>query len=232
MNYVISDIHGQFDKYQQMLRKISLSDNDTLYVLGDVLDRGPDGLKILKDMMYRPNVYPVLGEHEYLAKKLLPVLQNAQTAEECASLTETEEDKKLFARWIKIGGYPTLEAFLKLNEEEKESVLDYLSEFAPYDEVEAGGRDFVLVHAGIRGFEEGKDLDEYDEEDFVSEKADYSSVYFKDKFLITGHTPTGEIGGKDGKVFSAKRHLAIDSSENRDGRLSAVCLDTMKTFYV
>lgn len=232
MIYVMSDIHGNFEKYSDMLEKLSLKDTDALFILGDAIDGGKDGIKILKDMMYRPNVYPVLGEHEYLAKKLLPVLQNAQTAEECASLTETEEDKKLFARWIKIGGYPTLEAFLKLNEEEKESVLDYLSEFAPYDEVEAGGRDFVLVHAGIRGFEEGKDLDEYDEEDFVSEKADYSSVYFKDKFLITGHTPTGEIGGKDGKVFSAKRHLAIDSSENRDGRLSAVCLDTMKIYYV
>ena len=71
MIYVMSDIHGNFQKYSDMLEKLSLKDTDALFVLGDAIDGGKDGIKILKDMMYRPNIYPVLGEHEYLAKKLL-----------------------------------------------------------------------------------------------------------------------------------------------------------------
>lgn len=231
MIYVMSDIHGNYEKYSEMLKKISLKTDDALFVLGDIIDGGNDGIRILKDMMYRANVYPVLGEHELLAKKLLSYVQEASSTEDCVSLVP-EEMRHDLAKWLKIGGYQTLEAFLKLSKEEKESVLDYLLEFAPYDEVEAGGRDFVLVHAGIRNFDEEKDLDEYEEEDFVFEKADYSRVYFKSKFLVTGHTPTEEIGAKDGKVFSAKRHLAINSAENSNGRLSAVCLDNMKVYYV
>ena len=53
MIYAISDIHGCFAQYQAMLREISFSSRDTLYVLGDVIDRGPDGIRILQDMMLR-----------------------------------------------------------------------------------------------------------------------------------------------------------------------------------
>ena len=61
----MSDIHGCFDKYPAMLREIGSSSRDTLYVLGDVIDRGPDGIKILQDMNRRPNVVPILGNHEF-----------------------------------------------------------------------------------------------------------------------------------------------------------------------
>lgn len=56
MNYVVSDIHGYYDKYTSLLSFIRFSDNDKLYILGDVIDRGPDGLKLLQDIMERPNV--------------------------------------------------------------------------------------------------------------------------------------------------------------------------------
>ena len=72
MIYVMSDIHGCFDKYQKMLRRIDFAPEDTLYVLGDVIDRGPDGIKILQDMMGRVNVFPILGNHEFTAAVCLP----------------------------------------------------------------------------------------------------------------------------------------------------------------
>ena len=40
MTYVISDIHGCYDKYTAMLAKINFNDSNILYVLGDVVDRG------------------------------------------------------------------------------------------------------------------------------------------------------------------------------------------------
>ena len=40
-HYVVSDIHGEDDRFHAMLQKINFSKEDTLYILGDVVDRGP-----------------------------------------------------------------------------------------------------------------------------------------------------------------------------------------------
>ena len=54
MVYAVSDIHGCYDKYIDLLNEINFSPDDTLYVLGDVIDRRPDGFKIMLDMAQRP----------------------------------------------------------------------------------------------------------------------------------------------------------------------------------
>ena len=74
MIYVIADIHGCYDVYISLLKKIKFSDEDELFVLGDVVDRGPEPIKVLQDMMMRPNVYPILGNHDYMALKVLKKL--------------------------------------------------------------------------------------------------------------------------------------------------------------
>ena len=33
--YVISDIHGEYEKFMELLEEIELEENDTLYVLGE-----------------------------------------------------------------------------------------------------------------------------------------------------------------------------------------------------
>lgn len=68
MAYVMSDIHGMYDKYKAMLEKISFSDKDALYILGDVVDRGENPVDVLLDMMSRPNVYPIMGNHDFFCK--------------------------------------------------------------------------------------------------------------------------------------------------------------------
>lgn len=47
MTYVMSDIHGCYREYREMLEKIVFSDADTLYILGDVVDRGPQVAELL-----------------------------------------------------------------------------------------------------------------------------------------------------------------------------------------
>lgn len=230
MIYVIGDIHGCKEKYDEMLEKISAGEHDAVFVLGDVLDVGDEGIEILMDMMYRANIYPVLGEREYYAKKLLPVIAEAGSIEKAKEIADTES-KELLGKWLGMKSEKTIEDFLKLNEEEKESVLDFLDEFAAFEEIECKGKKFVLCHAGIDNFED-RDLYEHDEEDFVFAKTDYNSIYFPDAYLVTGHTPTVAIGKEfAGKVYAKKRHLALDCGAAFGGRLAAVCLDTLKVFY-
>lgn len=38
--YVMSDIHGLWDKFEKMMNLLNLKDNDKVYFLGDVIDRG------------------------------------------------------------------------------------------------------------------------------------------------------------------------------------------------
>ncbi len=47
MIYVMSDIHGEYDKYIKMLELINFSDEDELYILGDIVDRGKEPVKVL-----------------------------------------------------------------------------------------------------------------------------------------------------------------------------------------
>ncbi|MFN3571502.1 MAG: metallophosphoesterase, partial [Polaromonas sp.] len=43
--YLIGDLQGCFDPLQRLLRKLDFSPSrDTLYVLGDLVNRGPDSL--------------------------------------------------------------------------------------------------------------------------------------------------------------------------------------------
>ncbi len=232
MIYVIGDIHGDKEKFDSMMEKLSPTDNDTVFVLGDIINIGDSSIELLQDMMYRPNVYPVLGEHEYMAKKVFPLLTEFSSADEAHEKLQSE-DKELFEKWLKMKSEKTTEDFLSLDEEGKESIIDYLSEFEPFEEISAGGKSFVLCHAGINNFEEDKDLSEYDEEDFVFAKTDYSTIYFADRYLVTGHTPTAVIDRSlTGKVYSKKRHLAIDCGCGYGGRLAAVCLDKLKVYYV
>ena len=231
MIYVIGDIHGNKEKYDEMLNKISPKETDAVFVLGDIIDVGEDSVEILKDMMYRANIYPVLGEHEYMAKKILPLIMNAKSIDEAKAML-VGEDKESLDKWLGMKSEKTISDFLALNNEDKESIIDYLSEFQPFEEVEAGGKTFVLAHAGIDNFEDGKELDEYDEEDFVFAKTDYTKVYFKNKYLITGHTPTVAIHPSlMGKVYSKKGHIALDCGAAYGGKLAAICLDALKLTY-
>lgn len=54
--YVMSDVHGLKDRYDAMLKALALKEEDTLYILGDVIDRGPDGIAILRDEIGRAHV--------------------------------------------------------------------------------------------------------------------------------------------------------------------------------
>lgn len=73
--YAISDIHGCLDNFQHLLRKIDYSKADTLYLLGDYIDRGPDSKGVidfiweLQDSGY--DVRCLRGNHEEIALSYL-----------------------------------------------------------------------------------------------------------------------------------------------------------------
>lgn len=71
MVYVVSDIHGCYDKYIMLLECLNMSEKDSLYVLGDTVDRGSGGIRILLDLAQRKNAFSYRGNHDHCALTFL-----------------------------------------------------------------------------------------------------------------------------------------------------------------
>lgn len=232
MIYIMSDIHGRYDKYIAMLEKINPTSKDRVYILGDVIDRGTEGIKILSDMMHQPYVIPLLGNHEYMAYTVLSALA-VEITEDNYNNQVTQNSLLAWQEWICNGGHATQDDFLKLHRLEQKKLLNYMQEFSLYEEITVNEKDYVLVHGGLRNFSPERELCDYDIRELVWARADYHRVYFEDKILVTGHTPTFTIAPKyRGKIYKLNNHIAVDCGVSGGENLGCICLDTMEEFYV
>ena len=80
----MSDIHGMYEKYIKMLEVIRFSDDD-LYIPGDVIDHGEQSVELIFDIMARPNVFPLYGNHELMAKQVLDEMFNSENDDQPAA---------------------------------------------------------------------------------------------------------------------------------------------------
>ena len=124
MTYVISDIHGNFDKFKEMLELIRFGERDVMYVLGDIVDVGDEPMELLCDLSMRYNIVPIVGEHDLRALKLLTEFNKILTE---GGAPDAEIMGELTA-WIRDGGAKTLQGFKELDEDMREGIIEYLEE--------------------------------------------------------------------------------------------------------
>lgn len=228
MTYVVSNLHGCFEEFQTLLDIIGFrKDQDVMYVLGDIVDYGPDSMQLINDLSLRVNVYPIAGEHDFTAVKMLTGYEKMLKtgARDEAFVSEMTD-------WINDGGQPTMEGYRQLDKDAQEGVIDYLSDMPLYEEVTVNGQDYLLLHEGIYDFTPNLDLDELEIDDFFSEALDPTEHYFDDKTIIVGHTPTSEDNGGADRIFYGNGTVFIDCGLGRGGRLGCLRLDDGKEFYV
>lgn len=232
MIYAMSDLHGEYDKYRAMLEQIHFSDEDVLYILGDVVDRGEKPVEILWDMSLRPNVYPLMGNHDRMALDVLRTL-TVEITEESIEQNITLDTMQALFLWERNGAQSTIDGFRRLPMDDRMFLLDYMEDFAPYEVVTAGDRTFVLAHAGLGDFHPDKGLDEYDIFDLAFIRFNYEKEYFGGStYIVTGHTPTITITGKP-EIYHSHNNICIDcGAVFPGGRLACLCLDTMEEFYI
>jgi len=230
--YVVSDIHGEYDLFAGLLEKIRLKEDDSLYILGDIRDRGPHPIRTLLKVMEMPNAICLAGNHELMAIECLEFLMTEITEKSIEELDEKMVDNLL--TWQYNGGRTTIQEFCALDRKMQRLVIDFLKDFYIYEEMTVNDRDYLLVHAGLGGFYPGKEIEQYSLEELIWSRAEYDIQYYEDIYVVTGHTPTqGIIGNpRPGYIFKKFNHIAIDCGCYRpDGRLAAVCLDTGEEFY-
>ena len=222
MTYVVSDIHGAYDRFLSLLSQIALKDDDILYIAGDLVDFGEGGIELVGDLSVRLNVNPIAGDHDYIAARMLhgfdKMLRDGGTPDPdyIAEMTA----------WVKDGGQPTLDAFRGLDKDEREGVLDYLGDLPLFEEFTVNGIDYLMVHAGIAGYRKGTDPDDYQPEDFFSEVPDAEYPLVEGKTLIVGHVRT-----KSGKIERGEGSIFLDCGVETGGRLGCLRLEDGKEFY-
>lgn len=163
-----------------MLSKVGFSDDDFCFVLGDVIDRGEDGMKILKWMMSQPNMELILGNNEAMMLSC-KFLFDEITEETISKLTGSKLDSYL--NWECNGARPTINALYSTITSEIKYILEYLHEAPLYETVSVAGKDFLLMHSDIDNF--NKKLSEYSKDEFLWIRPKIDDRYFDDVITDT-----------------------------------------------
>lgn len=232
MIYCISDIHGEYDLFLKMLDVIKLKEDDTLYILGDVLDRGPDPIKALMHIMGMQNAKFIIGNHELMALEVMSKgFDNLVTAE----MKSLDDDTFLkLMNWYRNGCGSTVTQFKALDDGKRRDIEEYLKNSLAYEKLEVNGQKFLLLHAGLMNFAPERDITDYSLYELVWARPDLSKPYFEDTYTVMGHTPTQIIEDFDtpGRIFKKNNHIVIDCGASMGGNLACLRLDDMKEFYV
>jgi serine/threonine protein phosphatase 1 len=179
MRYAISDIHGCRKTYNALLKLINFTKEDTLYILGDVIDRGSDVSGLVDDIIFMQrhgyNIICLMGNHEEF-------------------LFESSKSVHVEMQWIQNGGVETLESYNALSMDVSWVDMIPASHWEFYNKmvkiVELD--DYVLVHAGLN-FSHEDPVRETSSEDMLwtRPRHDHSQYWGKKiggRYLVTGHT--------------------------------------------
>ena len=229
MTYVLSDIHGNLRLFREMKERIGLLPEDTLFVLGDVIDRYPDGIDILRELMGMPNVRMIRGNHEEMMLSALTMRVDPD------DLWSVRMRREALSLWYYNGGRVTHDAMDRLSGAERREVFRYLRSLPSEYRVEVNGAAYLLVHGAPRECcPDGEDPDEFT----VWERIPAGAVMPEGVTVIFGHTPTSEYQDANPlRIWRGERRIGIDCGCGfpedwpERGRLACLRLDDMKEFY-
>lgn len=140
--YCISDIHGNLRALQALLVEVNFQydGSDSLYLLGDYVDWGPDAIATLKYVMRlsgQPYVTCLMGNHDLM-------FLNEIEQSECGRQNRYFDHNWLYAN----RGIRTWEQYMALPLEEREQIRDWLLALSYSAEVMVEGSWYLLGHAG------------------------------------------------------------------------------------
>lgn len=167
--FAISDLHGNWELWAQV--RAFLKPEDTLYVLGDAADRGPDGWAIIKDILETPNVKYLLGNHDVM---LLD------------TFVEDFDGFDSRTYWSYNGGFPTYSDIQK--DENADKYLEKLAGLPYYYCYKNTKGD--IIHLSHAGFDPDKEISGL--EDLVWDRGHLVTTKWRgadNEYCVFGHTP-------------------------------------------
>lgn len=210
--YAVSDLHGQNELFHRGLEEIGFSEKDELYVIGDAIDRGPEGINILMYIKNQKNMSLILGNHEVM---MLGSVDPDGSDNVTGGLSLT---------WLLgNGGEITYDRYAELSEKERQSLLMWLNRCYVIKTIEIGGRKICLTHSYFSEELENKQYHETRRShvwDIVWKsifRKDDPDTYGSDIYnnydyeFITGHVPVQRVRAQqqsidESNVLSMYRH--------------------------
>lgn len=233
---VTSDIHGHLAYFQKLLEKASFCENDILFIVGDVIEKGPENLKILRYVMKlceQGNVIPLIGNVDAYRLKIIYELSREnvdgfynyilnlrqwtgtsfyeELAAECGYTINSPED-------ILLSKQEVISRF--------ENEFSFLANLPAVVETQK----YIFVHGGLRekpvSDNSDKSVFELTKYDAFAEKTPHRF----DKYVVAGHWPVvlygAEIPQMNPIIDSEKRIISIDGGcgVKRDGQLNLLII--------
>ena len=239
--YVLSDIHGHYDYFKEILSQIDFKDEDHLYIIGDAIDRGPSSIELLLEIKSMKNVTFILGNHEEMMLQAIK-----------------EKDEQMKTKWLRNGGASTLKEFEELSPTIQKDLIAWLyTRPIAIPNITINDKVYLLAHASHPLYKIDKPL-YYHEANMLDRHhilwsrdfkyvmpkelaKRYSRLYqaYKGCILIFGHTPVYYTNyGCSNKIGlprisrTGKGHLInIDCGCASHFPLSCLRLDDLKEFY-
>ncbi|MER2108814.1 MAG: metallophosphoesterase [Solibacillus sp.] len=231
--FVVSDIHGMYKQFEQILR--FWDQESKLVLLGDLVDRGPQSLEVIRKAMalkatYGEQVIVCKGNHEQILLDFIrfPVensnyLLSAGVKETLLSfLNDVPDAAKTFNSSMQIIDYIR---------EHFTDELVFLENAKPYKVI----HNVLLTHAGFHSH--SANFLESTKSDFLWIRKHYLHPNQTPYVNVFGHTPTKLIHQADDIWISTdKKYIAIDGAYVYGGQLNAVLLnyqgEVLQTFCV
>ncbi len=192
----MSDIHGQDQLYFEMLKQIefhTFQKRDHLYILGDVIDRGPGSMKILQHIYeHGEHITLLMGNHEKMMVEAY-----------------IENDPDL---WFHNGGRVTYYEFMKLEPVRQKELFEYLERLPYYKTITVNRQDYYLVHGSP--FPHANKVNDYKRKEVILEMSSREQMLWQDMQLafckenhivVFGHRVTSESRKKGNDLYSLFR---------------------------
>lgn len=235
--FVISDLHGQFVLLQLLLERIQFTDDDELFILGDIMDRGPNSIDIYYFVKAMPNIHMLKGNHEIMMRQSMKAALKYNDLD-----SERSNPYRLWRQNGALGTVNSIREYLQkdaipyseyfdLKQVFIKELIDFIDSLPSYFELYLNGKHYVLVHAGVDP--EAESVEEVDEdllawirEYFYLSECDPNITY------IFGHTPCCFLN--DDKSFDIwydpdyHNKIGIDGglAVGDKGQLNCLCLTT------
>lgn len=210
--YAISDIHGCYSMFLEMLDRIHFDEKkDYLYIIGDILDRGPDVASMVRWVWEHESEHVIMlkGNHE--------------------DMFASYPDPIYYERYYR-----------EFTAREIVRLLNWIPKLPLFKEISVNGIDYILVHAGITEdiLQSGKDADDYC---IWARQEFYLGDGIPGKTIVFGHTPMMSQMIDDELIVhiwrpKGKDMIGIDTgavfSRRFGGKLACLRLEDQKEFYV
>lgn len=139
----VSDIHGYYQEFVELMKKVNYQKGrDKLYILGDMIDRGPESLKVITlirnlQLNYPETVKVIRGNHDDEFIKIARTLYKGENYD--------EDSWRMYAGFTgdDLTGLQIYNEML--NQNDKDLLLKWLEGLPLY--IEDGA--YVFVHAGV-----------------------------------------------------------------------------------